>query len=234
MKQIFSLFLIILLSNTLLAQNQITKELGNFTTLTASKTVKILLIPSDRNYIEIKIKNGDEQDLITEVVDGNLNISWYTGNWFTSWFADDDNSAEIKLYFKKLTHINVGSNARIQSNEPVTNKTFTLEATDGGRLQLIMGADNLNINSTSAGVITLKGEANSIDVNVSSGGEFWGAEFVTNSSKVIASSGSSAIVYSTQKIDLKAGSGASIKYRGNPPQKILDQSAWGGGSVKQM
>lgn len=234
MRKFFFLLVLFSISKICTSQDIITQELSNFNSLYANSEVEILLVPSNRNYMEIKIIRGEKENFITEINGSQLSIEWYTGNWFTSWFMENDNKAEVTLYFKKINEISVDSDAKIQSNEPILNDNFDLFATDGGRLQLIMGCDQLKVNAESGGSVTLKGEANAIQVEVSSGGEFWGAEFNTNESNVVASSGSSAVVYSKDKINLQAGSGATIKYRGNPPKKIIDQSLWGGGTIKQM
>lgn len=234
MKHIYTLLSLLFFIQCSISQDIITRELSNFNSLYAKTNVDIVLVPSSRNFLEVKIIEGSEEDFITNVQGEKLTIEWYSGNWFTSWFMENNKKAEVRLYFNKLNKISVDSDAKIKSNEPITNETFLLDATDGGKLQIIMGCDLVTVNATSGGSVTLKGEANEIHIDVSSGAEFWGAEFNTNNSVVTAASGSSAVVYSKHKIDLKAGSGATIKYRGDPPEKKLDGSLWGGGIIKQL
>ena len=81
------------------------------------------------------------------------------------------------------------------------------------------------------GELVLEGKASSQRAGVSSAGEYMGYDLDCEETYVRASSAGSARVSASKKIDAKASSAGSVKYKGNPDKVYVNASS--GGSAKK-
>jgi len=82
---------------------------------------------------------------------------------------------------------------------------------------------------SSSGDITVSGQAETANVNVSSGADFAGFDFEVKEYKVRASSGGDAEINVSEKLTASASSGGDITYKGSPGN--IDRSRSSGGSI---
>ncbi len=106
-----------------------------------------------------------------------------------------------------------------------------LNASSGSRLE----AKNLALTDVEAGVssgasMSLTGACTSLDLEVSSGATFNGADLRCETAKVDASSGATAQAFASKSADGEASSGASVNFHGQPAEFRENTSS--GGSVR--
>ena len=90
--------------------------------------------------------------------------------------------------------------------------------------------DELIVEVSSSGDLTVSGTANSQKVGVSSAGSYYGYEMTSTSARVNVSSAGSAKVNVSEDIRASASSGGSVRYKGNPERRDTNSSS--GGSVR--
>lgn len=226
MKQYLFLLLILCFSFQIQAQDH-TKNLEDFNSLSVSADIKLELILSDDNSMEIDMVHGELKNLIIEEKRDHLSI--YTkskNNW-----GQNNTKAHIKLYYKELDDISVSAGARVFSDDVVKSTSFEANVSSGATLDLELVTGNFESNVSSGGSFKIAGTASSTEIDASSGGSFKGSDLKCSAGDLEASSGGFISIWVTERIEAQTSSGGTIKYRGNPSDKDIDKDKWSGGSV---
>jgi len=205
----------------------LTENLDDFNVLSVSSDVKLELILGNENKLEVDMVQGEVSDLKIEQKRKSLKI--YTKS--KKQWGPNRAKAKIKLYFKELAELYVAAGASVYTRDVIKSNSFEADVSSGASLQLEVVTGNFESSVSSGGTFTIEGSAKSIEINASSGGSFKGIEFKSSSGEVDASSGGSVTVWTTESIEAETSSGGSIKYRGNPSNKEINQHKWSGGSI---
>lgn len=226
MKQILLLFLFAFSYSTIDAQDEI-YGLDDFNDLSVSTNIKMELIPSNENKMEIDITKGDRSDLKIEEKGEKLRV-YIKGknNW-----GSNQTKAKIKLYFKELEEISVAAGASVFTDATIKSDEFEADVSSGASLSLSLETGSLDSNVSSGGSLKIAGRSDKVDVDASSGGSFQGGKLKSRNADVEASSGGSINIWVSESIDAETSSGGSIKYKGNPSERDIDKNKWSGGSI---
>lgn len=211
-------------SGFIVAQNSITKNLGDFSIVKVFNGIDVELIHSKDQKIEIegsktskvKISNNGETLKIS------LKLPETTAN----------GEARAKLYFNtKLKVIDANEGAT------VTGKNFNqdeLEAKvqEGAFMNLVVNTKHIKVKASSGGVIKLSGTSKNQTVKLDLGGTYHGYNLeIENNTIVKAGSGAKAEVNSGNTLEAKVSFGGSIFYKGTP--KVLKDKKVIGGIIKK-
>ncbi len=233
MKNIFTLasklFVISLIAYSSLSGQE--RNLDSFTKLRTLGSIEVTLQKGNQHRAEIEMIRGDFEDLLTEVKNDILLIK-FKDNLFSNW--NNNSKAKITLYYKSLQSVEVAAGSRLVSKDELKSPKMSVDVSSGGSCSLVLNSNDSNINITSGGSCTLSGSSINSTVQVNSGASFNGSEFKSDMVKVNVTSGGSARVWVTDKIIGTANSGGSIRYKGEPKEKILDAGKYSGGSIKNM
>lgn len=228
MKQLLSILFACCLSSSIFAQE--TKSLSDFDALAVSTNIKLELIKSNENKMEIDIVKGNRKDLKIKESSKNLSIYIKTKN---NW-NNNKTKARIKLYYTELKDLNVSAGANVFSNSTIASNSFDVNVSSGGSANISVETGSFDSNVSSGGSLNINGKASDVDIDASSGGSFNGLTFKCEDADLEASSGGSVSIWVTKSIDAGTSSGGSIRYKGDPPNKDLDRDKWSGGSITSM
>ncbi len=226
MKQLLLLILFTFAMSTSNAQDE-TLKLDDFNKLSVSSNIKMELIQSSENKMEIEITKGKRSELKIEERSNNLKVYIKGKN---SW-GNTKTKANIKLYFKELSDISVAASARVFTDDIIKADDFEADVSSSGRLSINLEANSLESDVSSSGSFKVEGIAKDIDVSASSSGSFQGGDLKSETADLKASSSGSIKTWVTKSIKASSSSAGSIRYKGNPPVQDIDRDKWSGGSI---
>lgn len=215
MKKSVALFAL-LLAGWAYAQNPI--SVGDFSKLEVFDRISAVLIPSDKNALEI---TGHKAEFVRYVNrSGNLRIKMNIENTL------DGKDVIVKVYFKSLNSVFSNTGTIITSEGLVQAPSLTLRANQGSEIRLDVKTDVLNVKTNGGGKVVLTGTSASQTVDCNSGGSYEGRELEASVSKVTVRAGGEATIYSTGTVDAKTLAGGNIYVYGGA--EVTQKSTAGG------
>lgn len=234
MKNVIILFTIILggfgINTNVQAQSE-TRNLSEFSDMSVSAGIEVILHESNKNYADVTLKNADSDDLIIDVKGDKCVIKWESG--WNGW-KSNNRSATVELYYTNLDGISASSGSKVESDGTVRGEDFDVDVSSGAHVSIDLECNDLDVDVSSGAFVRLEGSARNQRVDVSSGASYKGSDMVTQSTNASASSGASAKVHATEKFEGDSSSGGSIKYAGDPKETDINSSKWSGGSIRKM
>lgn len=201
----------------------ITKNLGDFTTVRAYDKIDVLLVKSTENKIVIKGPGKENVEVVTK--NNDLKIRMTT----TKLLKGDDIS--VTLYYKgNIDQVEASEGSRVASQDTFKATAFVLNAKEGAEIKLNLDVKKLNSKANSGGILNITGKADNHDLVITSGGIFNGKELITEQTTVSVKAGGEAAVHATEFVDAKTMAGGDINIYGNPPQ--INKKSFAGGTIE--
>jgi len=223
MKKLALLF--IFSCSIVLAQEPITTNLGDFTTLKVFNGLTVELQKSTTSKIVITGPKSD--DVSIKNSDGTLKIRLKFPDSFTA-----DGVKIVLFYSKEIAILDANEGANIVSDEIIKQQHLEVKVQEGAAIDLKVNANYLEIKSVSGGIISLTGVTKNQNIEANTGGIY--KAFDLESEQTIANSASGAIVEvkASDLLDAKAQFGGSIYYKGSP--KVIKSKTVIKGTIKSM
>ncbi|RDI07989.1 head GIN domain-containing protein [Flavobacterium sp. AG291] len=222
MKKVFALAAIMLFQ--MVSAQDVSKNLGDFTTVRAFDQIDVLMVKGTENKIVIKGQGKDDVEVVNK--NNELKIRMKT----TKFLKGDDVS--VTLYYKgNIDQVEASEGARVASQDVFKATAFILNAKEGAEIKLNLEVKKLNSKASSGGILNINGTAKTHDLVITSGGIFKGKELVTEQTTVSINAGGEADVYASELVDAKTRIGGDIRVYGNPQQ--INENTFGGGNIKK-
>lgn len=221
----FMLLLIFLGQNTIHAQENLTQDLTPFMEIKAFDGLSVNLIKSNVNKAVITGESVEKVAIVNN--DGVLKIRMQLGKIFSGY------RTFVDLYYtEKLVIIDVNEDARISSEETISQDILELKAQEGGEIAINAEVEQILIKTVTGGVIATKGSSNLQDVAINTGGIYQGKEFKTKFSTVNVNAGSRAEIHASDYVKATVKAGGEVLVYGNPAK--MDEKTVFGGTVTRM
>jgi hypothetical protein len=215
------LILLLILSTTItFAQQRISKNLGDFNSVKVFSGLRVRLIKSDVNKIEIKGNNSE--DVVVKNVNGLLKLSVTLPNAF-----DEDETLVRVFYTTDLDLLDVNEGAVITSEEKIKQDFIEIKAQEGARAELRLETNNIKIKAVTGGNIILSGKTTNQTVLVNTGGIYEGFDLQSKQANVVATTGGEAEINTTDLLNAKVKFQGFIIYN-TEPNKIIRKKILGG------
>lgn len=223
MKRLLPFLLLILISACYInaQQNQETRSLDEFTSLSVGEAINVELIKGNREEALVSVRGADLEDVRTSVSGGHLRIEMAGNRNFRNVDVD------IQVTFVELNDISVSSAADLNSRDVIVADRLEVSVSSAGDAELEVEVDRLEVKVSSAGDLRISGTANSQYIKASSSGDYYGFDLMSNSVKASASSSGDIKVTAREEVDAQASSGGSVYYKGDP-EKVYANSSSGG------
>ncbi|MEK6152877.1 head GIN domain-containing protein [Flavobacteriaceae bacterium 3-367] len=206
-------------------EEKITRELEKFTEIKGFDGISINLIKSDSNRAVITGANTQKVAIVNN--NGLLKIRMQIDKIFSGY------RTFIDLYYTEtLVVIDVNEDARITSDQTLTQEVLELKAQEGGEIELNSEVEQLLIKTVSGGVITATGTARVQDVNINTGGVYQGKDMRTKFCTIAVNAGSSAEIYATDYVKATVKAGGEVSVYGDPAK--MDEKTVFGGKITRM
>lgn len=215
-----------ILSMTLegIAQEKETRNFEDFSSIEVGEAIELIIIQGDKNEAVIEVDDIDLDEVITDVRGSELNIERKNSNRNNS---NNRGEVVVRLTYKNIDEISVNSAASVFSKSKIKAESFEVNASSAGQMELELDVTDLEVNVSSAGSIELSGTCASLDLDASSAGNFEGYDLMCGAIKADVSSGGSGEVFVKDRLEVDAGTGGSLYYKGDP-DKVLADSNLGG------
>ena len=220
MKKI-ALILVALISN--LGWSQVSKDLGEFDTVSVFDRISVQLIPANENRIEITGSRAQEVELVNK--SGNLKVRMKFGKLLDG----DDISA--KLYFKEINEINGSEGSYVIADAVMKVTAMKVNAIEGAEIRLNLDVKKANLRAVTGGILKIKGKATNSDVSLGTGGVLEAMDLQTVQTSVKITTGGEADVRASELVDAKVRAGGNITIFGSPKQ--VNKSTTLGGTITE-
>ena len=148
----------------------------------------------------------------------------------THTFSADD--VMVYLYYSKnIVVIDANEGSHIFSEDLFKQSKLKLNAQEAGHITLNLNTEELEVVSTTGGMIKLEGASARQRVKVNTGGIYKGEDIKTENADISANTGGLAYVNVTKFADASASTGGMITLKGDPEEVKKSESL--GGYVKQ-
>lgn len=203
------------------SQAPITKSLGEFSELKVYDLINVELIQSTENKIEI---TGEDTSNVYVVQKNNLlKIKMDFNKPFNG------NKTFVKLYYTKIDIIDVNEGAKVVSTSPFKQYELELKTQEGGYISVVADLKLLSIKSVTGGSIKVKGNTQSQNINIRTGGIYEGAKLQAVTTKLKIKAGGEVDVNSSDLIEVTIVAGGNLTIHGTP--KTVRQKNIIGGRV---
>ncbi|MHA3788506.1 head GIN domain-containing protein [Flavobacterium hauense] len=202
----------------------ITKSLGDFTTVRAFDQIDVLLVKAAENKIVIKGEGKENVEVVTK--NNELKVRMKT----TKLLKGDNVS--VTLYYKgNIDQVEASEGSRVASQDTFKATAFILNAKEGAEIKLNLDVKKLSSKANSGGILNISGTADNQEIVITSGGIFKGKSFITKQTTVSINAGGEADVHATEFVEAKTRAGGDIVIYGNPPQ--VNEKTFAGGNIKK-
>ncbi len=218
MKKVFLALVLFGTLNAAIAQDKKSEQrsIGTFNELDADKGINVTLIEGDREKLTVEIVNADLSDVITELKGRTLQIKLKTKIY-------KDVAVQVYVTYKSIKSIKTGTGAFVDAEGVLHAENLDLKAGTGSTI--ILEIDTKSVSShLSSSKIELVGKTEFQDVTTNTGGKYIANKLTSKETFVKASTGGSAWVNATDKLEAKTSTGGRVTYNGDPEKLILSGS----------
>lgn len=222
MKKITYILTISLSSLSLFAQTSETRNLSGFTKINAEGAAEIVITQGEFS-VKVAGAENEMKNLITDVSGNTLNIS-----------TKGNINEDLKVYvsFKTLDALYTSGAAYIKSDSTFNADKIELTASGASKIKLDVLCKEIKSNVTGAASIVLTGATENHSALVSGASSLKAYKLSTINTNITCSGAASAKINVNQKFAANASGASSLKFTGNPPDKLINIS--GTADVKQV
>jgi len=217
------LSIITLLLVSSLGFSQVTKDLGEFSSVNVFDRISVELIKSTANKIEIKGNRASEVEIVNK--NGNLKIRMSLKKLL------DGEEVTAKVYYKSLESIDASEGSYIISDDVFKQASIKVNAKEGSEIRLNLDVQKAELRAVTGGILQIKGTATNQDASVGTGGILRSNDLQTSQTTVKITTGGEADVRATELVDAKVRAGGTITVFGSPKQ--INKKVTLGGSINE-
>ena len=205
--------------------DDITRELQAFREIKAFDGISVNLIPAQENKAVITGANTNKVAIVNN--GGVLKIRMQIDKIFSGY------RTFVDLYFAQpLVVIDVNEDARITSEAVFEQEVLEVKAQEGGEIQLQARVEQFLVKCVSGGIIKAEGSSANQDVQINTGGEYFGRAFTTGFCTVNVNAGSRAEIFATDYVKATVKAGGQVLVYGDPAK--MDEKTVFGGKITRM
>lgn len=201
------------------------RKTESFTGIKVSTGIDLYVRMGDTEEVKVVADDDIIDNLITEVINGELRIYMKKTNWFN--WSGMTKTRKVYVTVKELKKIDASSGSDVRSENTITGESLVIEASSGSDVILDLVCKNISVNTSSGSDAKLTGKAKTLKAEASSGSDINARELSTSVCYANASSGSDITVNVSDELVARASSGSDIRYYGNPGIKDTDESSGG-------
>ncbi len=225
MKKVF-LIASLMISQLIVSQTTIIKELGDFTELKVYNGIELELIRTeDQQKAEITGEKAEKVKIKNN--GGKLK--------FTLKFPDlsADGKVLVKLYHKSDIQVIDGNEGATITGKDIDQTHLEVRSQERAFINLVIKTKHLKVKSSSGGIIKLTGSSKNQDIDSDLYGVYHGYGLkVSDLSELRVGSGAKAEINAGETLKAKVTFGGSIFYKGNP--EVIKDKKVAGGIIKQV
>jgi hypothetical protein len=225
MKNFKTTILCFLVTGLTFAQEAITKQVGEFTSVKTFDKITVELIKSKENKVELTGTDNDLAELINN--NGELKIKMSAKK-----LLKGDKVVAKVYHTKDIYEVIATEGTKVTSHDTFSTVDLNLSAKEGAEIVLTVDVKKVTGNVNSGGKITLEGKADNQDYLANSGGIIRAQNLKSSQCNVTANAGGDAYVTATELVDAKVRAGGAITIYGQP--RVLNEKKVIGGKITKI
>lgn len=199
---------------------------GDFKSVEVSNAIDLVIEQSDKTEIIVEADDNLQKEISTKVENGVLVISCDYNSFINI------KSKKVTVKMPIIDKLEASSSSTIQSINTLKGENISLEASSAGSISVNLEADSVICEASSGSTITVSGKALKLETTSSSGSDIDAKSLLANDIIANSSSGSSISVHPLVSLNAKASSGSDINYD-VVPKKITKEESSGASISKQ-
>jgi hypothetical protein len=220
-----ALFVFLLFSSSsIFAQDKEVRTFDEFHGVSVSASVDATLTKGSENKVTIMVENYELENVKTEMKNGVLYVGMKSKGWNNSGWKKKKVQANI-VYSDELDEISVGASADLIVKGPVKSDELKLNVSSSGDMSIEVDVNELHANVSSSGDLDIKGRASYANVVASSSADFEGEDLEVDEAELTASSSADISIHVNKSLKATASSSADIEYSGDPQIKDITKSS---------
>lgn len=172
------------------------------------------------NEIEIEADENLQEYIITKVENGVLIIKSK---------RNIRNATKKRIYVQagEIEALEASSAANLVGENLLEAEDLEVEVSSAGNLSVIVEAETIDLEASSSGHAVIEGIADKMYAEVSSAGSLDAYELELRDCDIEVSSAGNARIFVTGELRAEASSAGNVRYRGNPERKDIRKSSAG-------
>ena len=220
MKKLFFLACLFVLHNV--CAQEITKTLGDFSTVKVFDKISVKLVKSNENKIVITGSRAEDVELVTKNNDLKIRMK------LSKLLQGEEINAT--LYYKFIDEVEASEGAYVSSEDIFKVTSITLNSKEGSHIKLTLDVQKVQAKLHTGGIIELNGKASAQDVTITSGGILKAKNLATSQTEISVNAGGEADVNASELVDAKIRAGGNIDIFGSPRQ--VNKKTTAGGNIE--
>jgi hypothetical protein len=204
------------------------RNVSSFDGIRASGLLEVILEEGSGNTVRVVVEGTSLDEVVTENDGNTLNVRMKAGILYD----EDEVDAKAYVSYSVIRDINIVTGATVTSGSILRGDKVAIEMTTGGKADLKLDVNTVDARVVKGSVLTLSGNTGSIDATVNLSAELHAYELSCDRVYIRVNSGAVAEVTALKEIEGSAGSGGTLRVKGNPSRKSFKKSL--GGTVREM
>ena len=216
---ILSVFLLLFCFTAQAQIQDVNEPLNDFTELKTFNGIEVKLIPAEENRIEITGHSKNEVKF--KVVENRLEIRLSLDNL---WSKDD---TRITVFGNNIQTIDANQGSMVNVEGLLEGRELTFRVQEGANITAEVNASKIVSKAVTGGKLYLEGKADMQQVDLNTGGSFFGKDLRTKESIVKAGTAAKGEIYATRFVRATASLGGTIEIFGRP-EEVEQKTSLGG------
>ena len=213
---------LLIIPSLLVSQEEINRNLGEFTKLSIYDGINVELIKSDENKVEASGENT--RFVVVKNKNGNLKIRLNVQKRFSG------DRTMVKLYYKNIYSFIAHEGSNIFSKDTIKQADLKIKGHTGSRIDIPVELNSISVTSTAGAKITLRGSSTYLEASSATGSEINARNMVIEDGEVSALSGSMVDVRAETSLEAIARVGGVINVH-SKTERITEKVSLGGSVI---
>ncbi len=213
---------LLIIPSLLVSQEEINRNLGEFTKLSIYDGINVELIKSDENKVEASGENT--RFVVVKNKNGNLKIRLNVQKRFSG------DRTMVKLYYKNIYSFVAHEGSNIFSKDTIKQADLKIKGHTGSRIDVPVELNSISVTSTAGAKITLRGSSTYLEASSATGSEINARNMVIEDGEVSALSGSMVDVRAETSLEAIARIGGVINVH-SKTERITEKVSLGGSVI---
>ena len=213
---------LLIIPSLLVSQEEINRNLGEFTKLSIYDGINVELIKSDENKVEASGENT--RFVVVKNKNGSLKIRLNVQKRFSG------DRTMVKLYYKNIYSFIAHEGSNIFSKDTIKQADLKIKGHTGSRIDIPVELNSISVTSTAGAKITLRGSSTYLEASSATGSEINARNMVIEDGEVSALSGSMVDVRAETSLEAIARIGGVINVH-SKTERITEKVSLGGAVI---
>ena len=213
---------LLIIPSLLMSQEEINRNLGEFTKLSIYDGINVELVKSDKNKVEASGENT--RFVVVKNKNGNLKIRLNVQKRFSG------DRTMVKLYYKNLYSFIAHEGSNIFSKDTIKQADLKIKGHTGSRIDVPVELNSISVTSTAGAKITLRGSSTYLEASSATGSQINARNMVIEDGEVSALSGSMVDVRAQISLEAIARIGGVINVH-SKTERITEKVSLGGSVI---